>query len=178
LRWTAGSSSSTSSGLDDKERQVRPLWPWHPGPVYVTGTYRSEGRKFNSQQLLQVGVEPISAESNCGPSLPWRLTAKLANRLASPKIKPSQTQCAAWMLRVKWRQRPRFRDDGAVLIPAVEANVYNVEVNRAELLYIKAIQWGSTDITDSVLDLSNGMPAQTELSVVLGGGWRTGRRKW
>jgi hypothetical protein len=35
-------------------------------------------------------------------------------------------------------------------------------------LYIKSIHWGTTKVTDSGLDITGGVPPQTELAIVLG----------
>ena len=41
-------------------------------------------------------------------------------------------------------------------------------MNRPQLLYVKSVRWGSADITDGELDLTNGVPPRTELAIVLG----------
>jgi protocatechuate 3,4-dioxygenase beta subunit len=45
---------------------------------------------------------------------------------------------------------------------------YRVSLNRLQQLYIKSVRWGLTDVTDTTFDLLSGVPANTQLSIVLG----------
>src|SRR5262249_58942457 len=62
----------------------------------------------------------------------------------------------------------RIREDGSLLFHLISAGKYRLDLGRMRELYIKSIQWGMQDITDSGLDLLNGAPARTELAIVLG----------
>jgi hypothetical protein len=62
-----------------------------------------------------------------------------------------------------------IRDDGSLLFHTVSAGKYRVTLGHLQnSLYIKSIQWGTQDITDLPLDLLGGVPARTELAIVLG----------
>jgi hypothetical protein len=61
-----------------------------------------------------------------------------------------------------------MKADGGLVFRNVDQNVYRVNPNRLRTLYLKSVHWGTTDITDSELDLMNGVPANTELAIVLG----------
>src|SRR5947207_7161173 len=61
-----------------------------------------------------------------------------------------------------------IRDDGSLLFHLISAGKYRLTISRNESLYIKSIQWGAQDITDLPLDLLGGVPARTELAIVLG----------
>jgi hypothetical protein len=62
-----------------------------------------------------------------------------------------------------------MQDDGTFVFRDVAPANYRVTFSRMPVsLYIKSIHWGTTEITDTSLDLTNGVPARTELSIVLG----------
>jgi hypothetical protein len=61
-----------------------------------------------------------------------------------------------------------IQKDGKMVMPGITPGKYRVALDRLQTLYIKSIRWGTTDITDSQLDLLAGVPPQTELAIVLG----------
>ncbi len=62
-----------------------------------------------------------------------------------------------------------IKDDGTFLFRDVAPATYRVKFSRMQnSLYIKSIHWGTTEITDVPLDLTNGVPPRTDLSIVLG----------
>src|SRR5207253_10574299 len=60
------------------------------------------------------------------------------------------------------------RDDRTLVFHAVAPNAYRVVLSRAPGMYLTSVHWGSLDVTESEIDLNNGLPPQTELAVVLG----------
>jgi hypothetical protein len=65
-------------------------------------------------------------------------------------------------------ERATVRDDGSLLFRQTNAGKYRVDLGHLQNLYIKSVQWGTQDITDSGLDLLNGIPPRTELTITLG----------
>src|SRR6266852_3862321 len=59
------------------------------------------------------------------------------------------------------------KENGALNFPEMEPFAYRVAPTRMQNLYLKSVHWGTTDVTDGEVDLSNGVPPRTELTVVL-----------
>jgi hypothetical protein len=141
-----------------------------PGPIYVTGGYRIGNQSYDTMVLVDVGSEDIKG-LELHPVVPIDLTGSIRIAGQSP-IKPSQIS-----LRLRGpaagheehgTDTAAIRDDGSLLFHQLPAGKYRVELTRIQNLYIKSIQWGTQDVTDSGIDLLNGMPARTELAIVLG----------
>jgi hypothetical protein len=60
------------------------------------------------------------------------------------------------------------RDNGGLIFPEMEPFTYRVVPTRLQNLYLKSVYWGTADVTDGDIDLTNGVPPRTELAVVLG----------
>src|SRR5262249_30622229 len=61
-----------------------------------------------------------------------------------------------------------IKEDGTFVFRDVGPAAYRVTFNRLPAgLYIKSIYWGTTEITDTGLDLTGGIPPRTELGIVL-----------
>jgi hypothetical protein len=141
-----------------------------PGPIYVTGGYTVAGQRADTMVEVDVGSTDIKG-LELRPVPPMEITGaiRIAGQTA---IKPSQI---AFRLRGPSAGHQEhgsdvatIRDDGSLLFHQMTAGKYRVELDRLQNLYIRSIQWGTQDITDSGLDLLNGVPARTELTIVLG----------
>jgi Carboxypeptidase regulatory-like domain len=160
-------SSSTSGGTDDRTGKFE-LRNVPPGFIYLTGDYVLNGERYDTMLPLEVGATDIDG-IELRPVPPSDLTgqisvegdpafdvSKIGIRLdgaSAGHSKPSSTT---------------IRKDGKLLMTAITPGRYRVQVDRLQTLYIKSVQWGTTDITDSQLDLLAGIPPHTELAIVLG----------
>jgi hypothetical protein len=60
------------------------------------------------------------------------------------------------------------KENGLVTFRELDPFVYRVVPSRAQALYLKSASWGTADVTDGEIDISNGVPPRTELTVVMG----------
>ena len=161
-----GGTSSSSTGTDKDGKFTFSGIP--PGTIYVTGGYTQSGQRYDTMVEVSVGSEDISGlELRPVPPMDISGTLRIAGEttikppqvsiyLEGPSAGHNQTNGAA------------IRDDGALQFHLISAGKYRVTVQGLRNLYIKSIAWGREDITDLPLDLLRGVPANTELSIVLG----------
>ena len=169
LIFTDGGTNSTGGGTDGQDGKFT-FAGIPPGPIYVTGGYTVAGQRYDTMVEVDVGSEDIKG-LELRPVAPMDLTGSIRIAGQTP-IKPSQ-----FSLRLRGpsagheeqgSDTAAIRDDGSLLFHQLPAGRYRVELSRIQNLYIKSIAWGREDITDSALDLLRGIPANTELSIVLG----------
>src|SRR5215831_8753228 len=165
---TDGGSSSTSGSVNDQKTGKFELTGVAPGSIYVTGNYVSGGQRHNTMMPVEVANSDIEG-LELRPQPPADLTGKIAVE-GNPEFDASKIGISLdGAFSGPHREvGPTITKDGKVTIPGVLPGRYQVSLSRTQQLYIKSIQWGTTDITDSQLDLLAGVPPRTELSVVLG----------
>jgi hypothetical protein len=141
-----------------------------PGPIYVTGSYIIGSQHADTMVEVDVGATDIKG-LELRPVPPMDLAGSI-RLTGQTTVKPSQIS-----LRLRGPSAGHMdhdndtaviRDDGSLLFHQASAGKYRVELGRIQNLYIKSVQWGMQDITDSGLDLLNGVPARTELTITLG----------
>jgi len=162
-----GGTSSTSSGVDDKDGKFE----FHgvpPGPIFVTGDYSLNGQRFDTMLQVEVGGSDING-LELRPIPPMDVTGTL-RIVGDTAIKPTQIGISldGPSAGHNVTTSATIRDDAALLFHSIAAGLYRVSINRLQNLYIKSIQWGTQDITDIPLDLLGGVPPRTELAVALG----------
>jgi len=164
---TDGGSSSTSSNADDRTGKFE-FRNVPPGFIYLTGDYTVNGQRYDTMVPLDVGVADIDG-IELRPVPPGDLSgqvsvegepafdvSKIGVRLDGASSGHNSVSVSS------------LRKDGRLLITAITPGRYRVGLDHLQGLYIKSIQWGTTEITDSQLDLLAGIPPRTELSIVLG----------
>lgn len=157
-------SSSSSRNVDDKDFKFE-LGGLSPGPVIVIANYSFNGQRFSAQMPVEVGSGDING-LELRPSLPLEFNGSVRiDGQSDAKL----TAMEVFLSTPGRGTSASLRDDGAFVFRSVEPNTYRVQVNRAgPTLYLKSVRWGTADITDGQLDLTNGIPQRTELSIVLG----------
>jgi hypothetical protein len=167
LMTTSDSGTSTSTtnveGKDGKFEIVGVA----PGLVYLVGSFVAGGQKHWAQAPLQVTSEDISGVA-LHPIPPMEVTGRVRIE-GQAATKPSQVQISLQAPgRSYGSEAGGVSDDGRLTFRNVDPNVYRVVPGRLTDLYLKSVQWGPTDVTDTEVDLTAGLPPRTELSVVLG----------
>jgi hypothetical protein len=166
---TDGGTNSTGGGTDGSDGKFT-FAGVPPGPIYVTGGYTAGGQRYDTMVEIDVGSEDIKG-LELRPVAPMDLTGSI-RIIGQTPVKPSQIS-----LRLRGPSAGHqengtdtavIRDDGSLLFHQLPAGKYRVELGRTQNLYIKSVQWGTQDITDSGLDLLNGIPPRTELTITLG----------
>ncbi|HJZ97604.1 MAG TPA: carboxypeptidase-like regulatory domain-containing protein [Candidatus Solibacter sp.] len=164
---TDGGTNSTGGGTDGPDGKfVFPAVP--PGPIYVTGGYTINGQRFDTMVQVDVGTSDING-LELRPVGPMDITGSV--RIAGQTtIQPNQISLSLNGPSAGHNQTgsATIRENGSLLFHLISAGKYRLDLGRMRELYIKSIQWGMQDITDSGLDLLNGAPARTELAIVLG----------
>jgi hypothetical protein len=163
---TDSGSSSSSNNLDDKDGKFA-LFGVSPGLVYLLGSYTVAGQRYQSQMPLQVGSSDISG-IELRPMPPMEVTGKVRID-GTTDVQLTQLQLSLQAPNRNYTpETGAVKEDGGLVFRNVDQNVYRMNPNRLRTLYLKSVHWGTTDITDSELDLMNGVPANTELAIVLG----------
>jgi hypothetical protein len=164
---TDGGSSSVGGGTEDKDGRFT-FRGVPPGPIFVTGGYSIAGQRYDTMMEVDVGSSDING-LELRPVPPVDVTGSIRIAGESP-IKPSQISLSLEGPSAGHNQTSgaTIRDDGSLLFHMISAGKYRVNLGRLQNLYIKSIQWGTQDITDLPLDLLSGVPARTELSIMLG----------
>jgi hypothetical protein len=160
-------SSSTSSNVEDRTGKFE-FRNVPPGFIYLTGDYTLNNRRYDTMIPVEVGSADIDG-IELRPVPPSDVTgvisvdgdpafdaSKLGLRLDGASAGHNSTSGAM------------IQKDGKMVMPGITPGKYRVALDRLQTLYIKSIRWGTTDITDSQLDLLAGVPPQTELAIVLG----------
>jgi hypothetical protein len=161
-----GGTSSTSGGTNNEGGFQFNGVP--PGPIFVTGGYTIAGQRFDTMVQVDVGSSDING-LELRPVPPMDVTGSV--RIAGEStVKLSQINVRLEGPAAGHNESPdaTTRDDGSLSFNRVSAGKYRVSLGRLQSLYIKSIGWGQQDITDLPLDLLAGVPARTELAIVLG----------
>jgi hypothetical protein len=161
-----GGSSSTGGGTNGDGQFTFHGVP--PGPIYVTGGYSIAGQRYDTMVEVDVGSSDISG-LELRPVAPMDVIGSV--RIAGEStVKPSQISVSLEGPSAGHNQTSgaTVRDDGAMLFHLISAGRYRVNIGHNQNLYIRSVQWGTQDITDLPLDLLGGVPARTELSIMLG----------
>ena len=165
---TESGSSSTSGNTDDKTGKFE-FRNVPPGFIYLTGDYVLNNQRYDTMIPIEVGgtdidgieLRPVPPSDIAGQISvdgdPAFDVSKIGIRLEGASAGHNSTSGAT------------IRKDGKVLIAGVTPGRYRVALDHLQALHLKSIRWGTTDITDTQLDLLNGVPPRTELAVVLGG---------
>jgi hypothetical protein len=160
-------SSSTSSNVDDRTGKFE-FRNVPPGFIYLTGDYILHNQRCDTMLPIEVdgtdvdGIElrPVPpSDINGQVSVegdPAFDVSKIGISLNGASSGHHDTSSST------------VRKDGKLLITAITPGRYRVALSRLQDLYIKSVQWGTTDITDAQLDLLAGIPPRMELAIVLG----------
>jgi hypothetical protein len=162
-----GGTSSVGGGTDGADGKFT-FAGVPPGPIYVTGGYTIAGQRYDTMVEVDVGSSDING-LELRPVPPMDLTGSI--RIAGQTtIKPSQIALNLRGPSAGHNQTDSasIRDDGSLLFHLISAGKYHLDIGRLQNLYIKSVQWGTQDITDLPLDLLSGVPARSELAIVLG----------
>ena len=159
-------TSTTTNSVQDKDGKFE-LFGISPGRVYVIGAYTLASQRYQAMAPVQVGDADING-LELRPIPPMdvsgvvRIEGETATKVSEVSV---QLQGSG---RSYGTGSSILRDDGGLLFPAVDPNIYRVGMGRIANLYLKSVRWGTVDVTDSEIDLTNGVPPRTELAVVLG----------
>ncbi|HJZ97888.1 MAG TPA: carboxypeptidase-like regulatory domain-containing protein [Candidatus Solibacter sp.] len=155
----------TSHGIRDPQGKFE-LYGVPPGSFTLTGSYRSGTRRFVVQRPLEVGVQDING-LELRPIPPVNFVGQVSIEGES-KTKLSDVKVTFDASGDNYVER-RVDRDGIFTSSGLEPDVWEVDAHAPDL-YMKSIRWGTQDITkDGLLDLTGGVPATTELEIVLGG---------
>jgi hypothetical protein len=168
LIYSEGSSTSTSTGVDDKSGKfVLPSVP--PGNIYLTGSYIQDGRRYDTILPMEVGYTDIEG-IELRPIAPADIGGQVSveGDPAFDLTRIGITLNGAASGHQGSAPAPAIKADGTFTLRGITPGFYRVNVSRLQQTYIKSIRFGTTDITDTLLDLSGGVPPRTELAIVLG----------
>jgi Carboxypeptidase regulatory-like domain len=162
---TDNGQSSSSGDVKGKDFQFE-FYGVNPGPLYLIGSYLLNGQRYTTSLFLEVGGNDIDGiELRPIPQMDLGGQVRIVGETT---IKPSQLQVTLES-RGQGSSTAAMQEDGTFVFRAVTPAAYRVNVSRSpNSLYIKSIHWGTTETTDTPLDLTNGVPPRTELSIVLG----------
>jgi protocatechuate 3,4-dioxygenase beta subunit len=168
LMTTSDSGTSTSTtNVEGKERKFQ-ITGVAPGLVYLVGSFVAGGQRHWAQVPLQIASDDINGIA-LNPIPPMDLTGQVRIEAGPSTTKPSQVRINLEAPGKSYgAEAGGISDDGRMIFRNIEANTYRVVPGRLSDLYLKSVHWGSTDITEGDLDLNAGLPARTELTVVLG----------
>jgi hypothetical protein len=138
-----------------------------PGLIYLVASYVLDGQRYTAQLPVQVGSEDIDG-IELRPAPPVEVSGRV--RIEGGSEKPSSVGLELLGPGRRYgAESSLIKDDGALTFRGVERNSYRVAPSRMGNLYLKSVYWGQTDITESELDLTAGVPPRTELTVTFGG---------
>ena len=158
------SSSSTSGSTTGKDFHFE-FFGVAPGPLFLVGSYVLNGQRHSTSLPIEVGGSDIDG-IELRPLPPTELGGQV--RIAGETtVKPSQLQLTL-DAPGRGNYNAAMQEDGTFTFRGVAPAPYRVTVGKMQQLYIKSIHWGTTEITDTPLDITGGVPPRTELSVVLG----------
>ncbi|HMD72135.1 MAG TPA: carboxypeptidase regulatory-like domain-containing protein [Bryobacteraceae bacterium] len=163
MTMTENGSSSTSGPINDKDGKFE-LTGIPPGGIWVTGAYSLPGQYAQTQVYLTVGTEDIEGVE-LRPLPPFEVTGTVRID-GTTTVTPSQLTIQLQGQSRSAAAKPK--DDGGLLFESVSPFIYRIGSGGIGGLYLKSAQWGTSDVTDSDLDLTGGVPPNTSLTVVLG----------
>jgi hypothetical protein len=138
------------------------------GSYELFAGYQMGDRHYAVNMPLELGSEDISG-LELRPAPPSSLAGRV--RVEGGNVSPSRLQVslnsgsrtteAAWV-----------HEDGNFVLPDVTPGAYIVYLNGLDGVYLKAVYWGpgghGAELVDQHIDLTKGVPANTELSIVVG----------
>jgi hypothetical protein len=161
---TDNSSMSTSVGTTGKDFQFE-LFGVAPGSIYLLGSYVLNGQRYSTALPIEVGGSDIDG-IELRPMAPMEVGGQV--RIAGETtVTPTQLGLEL-SARGSGGSSAAIQDDGSFVFHSVPPANYRVGFSMPNSLYVKSIHWGTTEITDTTLDLTGGVPPRTELSIVLG----------
>ena len=161
---TDNGQSSSSGDVKGKEFQFE-FYGVNPGPLYLIGSYVLNGQRYTTNLFLEVGGSDIEG-IELRPIPPMDLVGQV-RIVGETAVQPSQLQVTLDS-RGQGSSTAAIKEDGTFTFRGVAPAAYRVTVGRMQQAYIKSIHWGTTEITDTGLDITGGIPPRTELSIVLG----------
>lgn len=162
---TDNGSSSSSGDTKGKDFSFE-FYGVNPGPLYLIGSYMLNGQRYNSSLFLEVGGTDIDG-IELRPIPPMDLGGQI--RIEGETTVPLTQLQPVLDAPGRGNFSAALQADGTFVFRAVSPAAYRVNLNRLlNSLYLKSIHWGTTEITDTTLDLTNGVPPRTELSIVVG----------
>ncbi len=156
-----GTSTSTIS-LESQESKFQ-LIGVAPGALHVIGSYVVHGLRHSASVPVQVMYDDISGiELNPIPPMDVpgsvQIDGATTTKLSDVRITlegPGRSITAV------------VEDQGRLLFRGVEAGVYRIDPGSYSALYLKSAQWGTADVTAGEIDLRNGLPPRSDITVVL-----------
>jgi hypothetical protein len=159
------SSSSTSSNTAGKDFHFE-FFGVAPGPIYLTASYVLNGQRYRTSLPIEVGGSDIDG-IELRPLPPMEVGGQV-RIVGETTVQPAQLGIQLYAPG-HGMSNAAIKDDGTFSFRDVAPAAYPVTFSRMPVsLYVKSIHWGTTEITDTTLDLTNGVPPRTELSIVLG----------
>ncbi|MFN7936912.1 MAG: carboxypeptidase-like regulatory domain-containing protein [Bryobacteraceae bacterium] len=156
-----GTSTSTTS-LESKDGKFQ-LNGVAPGTLHVIGSYLLSGLRHSAIVPVQVAFDDISG-IELNPIAPMdvpgsvRIEGTTTTKISDVRV----------TLEGSGRSETAVVDEqGRLVFRAVEPHTYRVDPGSYSSLYLKSVTWGSADVTAGEIDLRNGLPPRTEVSVVL-----------
>jgi hypothetical protein len=152
--------SGLTSGIRDPQGKFA-LYGIPPGSFNIAASYRSGSGRFAVQMPLEVGSNDIDGlELRPIPrmTLNWqvRIEGESQHKLSEASV---ELEGEGYYV-----DHSRVDDEGRLTIRGLEPEIYHVHASAPDL-YLKSMQWGTKDI-DGELDLTGGIPAKTELTIV------------
>jgi hypothetical protein len=156
--------SSSSGDVKGKDNQFE-FFGVNPGPLFLTGSYLLNGVRYNTAVPVEVGGSDIDG-IELRPLPPMEFGGQV--RVTGESTVPMSQLQPTLESRGRGNYSAAIKDDGTFVFRDVGPAAYRVTFNRLPAgLYIKSIHWGTTEITDTGLDLTGGIPPRTELAIVL-----------
>jgi Carboxypeptidase regulatory-like domain len=159
---TGETRAGLSSGIRNAEGKFQ-IYGVPPGSFYITGSYRSGGGRFVVQMPLEVGMKDIDG-LELRPLARMTLNAQV--RIVGETDHKLSDVHVQFEGEGYWLEQPSVNTEGRLTLRGMEPDIYTIHVN-AEDLYLKAMQWGTREIAGE-LDLTSGIPANTELTITMG----------
>ncbi|MBS1828570.1 MAG: carboxypeptidase regulatory-like domain-containing protein [Acidobacteria bacterium] len=165
-----GTSTSTTS-LESKDGKFQ-LNGVAPGALHVIGSCVVRGLIHSAIVPLQVAYDDISG-IELNPIAPMDVPGSVRiEGTSTTKISDVRIELAG-----SGRNETAVVDEhGRLVFRSVQPHTYRVNPGEYSSLYLKSVNWGSADVTAGEIDLRNGLPPRTEVTVVLSaeGGELTG----
>jgi hypothetical protein len=164
---TEGGSSSTSGNVQDQTGKFEFI-NVPPGFLYLTANYFLNNQRHDIMVPVDVGSADIDG-IELRPVPPADVTGEISVA-GDPNFDVTKISLGLEGASAGRNSQGgiSIRKDGRLTIPGVTPGRYRVRLDRLQGLYLKSVHWGTTDITDSELDLLAGIPPRTELGIVLG----------
>ncbi|MBL8219876.1 MAG: carboxypeptidase regulatory-like domain-containing protein [Bryobacterales bacterium] len=165
-----GTSTSTTS-LKNKDGKFQ-MSGVAPGLLHVIGSYTLNGLRHSATAPVQVAYDDISG-IELNPIAPMDVPGTVRIE-GQHNTKTSEINIS---LEGPGRNVTATVDDqGRLSFRNVEPGAYRINPGAYSGLYLKSVSWGTADVTDGEIDLRNGLPPRSDVTVVLSadGGELTG----